>query len=255
MLYPLVVLIGAASAWSLYSPTDRIIGGYSVEIEQRPFQVSILLYGEHFCGGSIIRNNVILTAAHCLVGVSKDYLKVRIGSTDRTSGGKLIAVRKTLYNENYDDATSGSDIGLIWLDEILEFNDKVGMISLPLQDETFAAGLITTVSGWGLLAFEGDLADTLQEVQIPLVDHEVCSREYRGLVNQDMICAGDDEGGKDACQMDSGGPLTAVNKQIGIVSFGYECAVPHYPGVYTNVAHFREWIENKILEDQISSRV
>ncbi|CAD7091778.1 unnamed protein product [Hermetia illucens] len=172
MLYPLVVLIGAASAWSLYSPTDRIIGGYSVEIEQRPFQVSILLYGEHFCGGSIIRNNVILTAAHCLVGVSKDYLKVRIGSTDRTSGGKLIAVRKTLYNENYDDATSGSDIGLIWLDEILEFNDKVGMISLPLQDETFAAGLITTVSGWGLLAFEGDLADTLQEVQIPLVDHE-----------------------------------------------------------------------------------
>lgn len=87
----------------------------------------------------------------------------------------------------------------------------------------------------------------LYGVEIPIVDRNECNQDYDGLIEPDMICAGIPEGGKDSCQGDSGGPVVIDGKLVGIVSWGFGCAEPGYPGVYTNVAYFKNWIDQQKL--------
>lgn len=91
----------------------------------------------------------------------------------------------------------------------------------------------------------GMTSPKLMRVSVPIVSRTKCEEAYKGLstITSRMICAGYTEGGKDSCQGDSGGPLTANGTLYGIVSWGYGCAKPEYPGVYTNVANLRSWIK------------
>ncbi|XP_049779308.1 trypsin alpha-3-like [Schistocerca cancellata] len=105
-----------------------------------------------------------------------------------------------------------------------------------------SAGTAVTITGWGDLSSGGSSPTQLQAVTTSIVARASCNIAYGGEITQRMICAGEDEGGKDSCQGDSGGPLVEGSTQYGIVSWGRGCAQAGYPGVYANVANLRSWV-------------
>jgi len=242
---------------------DRIVGGDESKPYSRPYQVSVQsTSGSHFCGGSIIAENLILTAAHCMEGVNGNSpdMQVRVGAHSLTDGsGQVIQVATTYTNQEYPNLSK--DVALLKLAEnITDKNAK----ALTLADSSFFNEKIKTgtpmvVSGWGTLTSGGQMPDKLMEVSVPYVTNEVCNSAdaYNGTVQATELCGGLKEGGKDSCQGDSGGPLvvTAGDKfvQVGIVSWGEGCAVANKYGVYANVASLKDWIDNAAAGNEAPS--
>lgn len=109
-------------------------------------------------------------------------------------------------------------------------------------------GSLTKVTGWGLTKENGSMSDKLIAVEVPIVSQEDCRSVYgQSAITSRMICAGLPEGGKDACQFDSGGPMRYANQLVGIVSWGYGCARPGFPGVYTKIAEVRKFIDKNTV--------
>uniref|UniRef100_A0A8B9LNS3 trypsin n=1 Tax=Astyanax mexicanus TaxID=7994 RepID=A0A8B9LNS3_ASTMX len=127
-------------------------------------------------------------------------------------------------------------------------NQFVKPVALPSRCPT--PGEMCVVSGWGNIYSDSVFNPfNLQCLDIPIISHEVCERSYPGQITNNMVCAGYLEGGKDSCQGDSGGPLVCSGALQGIVSWGYGCAQPNYPGVYTKVCSLLPWI-NEILKNK-----
>ncbi|XP_068623985.1 uncharacterized protein [Battus philenor] len=226
----------------------RIVGGEDIDITEAPYQISLLKHGRHSCGGSIIANDIILTAAHCVINSdAKDYT-VRVGSSSNLNGGEIYSVDNLLWHPKFTYTKMDSDIALLHLAKPLQFNYSVAAIELMDRDEEIPDGDITMVSGWGNLREGGGYPTTLQMVLVPIVSHDECAKSYASLytITSTMLCAGVPEGGKDACQGDSGGPLVHNGRLAGVVSWGLGCARPNYPGVYAKVAALRRWIDRGI---------
>jgi len=227
----------------------RIVGGYSGNIEDFPYQISMNHYGSHRCGGSIIHKQYVITAAHCTVGVILDALSIRAGSSMRAMGGTNVPVSKIVQHPRYNSNTLDFDISIMYLSWNLIFSNSIHAINLPKQGEVLPVGTNTVISGWGDLSETAGSTRQLQFVQVPIIDDATCNVAYKGYntITANMICAGLYRvGGKDACQGDSGGPLQAYGKLYGIISWGFGCARPNYPGVYTKVSVFRDWIDSII---------
>merc|ERR1739844_894339 len=157
-----------------------------------------------------------------------------------------IAVSKVMLHEDYDSWTISNDICLLKLEESADFSSSViGSISLPYSGEEYDAGTSCTVSGWGTTSEGGSLGKVLMKVTVPVVSDDDCRDAYgQSEVADSMICAGLDQGGKDSCQGDSGGPFMCGSELSGIVSWGYGCAEPGYPGVYTQTSYFIDWLNS-----------
>ncbi|KAG4068483.1 hypothetical protein HA402_004824 [Bradysia odoriphaga] len=227
----------------------RIVGGYAGNIENFPYQISMNHYGSHRCGGSIIHKRYVLTAAHCTVGVILNALSIRAGSSLRTSGGINVAVAKIVQHPRFNSHTLDFDISIMYLSWNLIFTSSMHAINLPKQGEVLPVGTNTLISGWGAMSETAGSTRQLQYVQVPIINDNTCQSAYRGynVITANMICAGLNRiGGKDACQGDSGGPMAAHGKLFGIISWGFGCARPNYPGVYTKVSVFRDWIDSII---------
>ncbi|XP_068083182.1 trypsin-1-like [Anabrus simplex] len=222
----------------------RIVGGEPADIRNFPYQVAYLNRGSMMCGASIIGNEWVVTAAHCVVGMSAGQITIRAGSSRNSDGGSVHKVTQLIPHERYTKRGTDNDIALAKVSPPFRFGGSVKAI--PLNDRAVTEGTAAVVSGWGVTA-EGrpDPSPILRQVKVPVVNHAKCDREYGGGITQNMICAGFDEGKKDACQGDSGGPLAASGKLIGVVSFGNGCGAPNSPGVYTDVSKFRAWIKQK----------
>ncbi|KAJ8667871.1 hypothetical protein QAD02_009534 [Eretmocerus hayati] len=222
----------------------RIVGGYPTTIDRHPYQVSLRYKGRHRCGGAIISDEWIITAAHCVKGVVDSYLKVKAGSTLVNGRGQVSRVRRVFIHDNYSSRSSDFDIAIIRLERRLLFNRRVSPINLPEPDDIFSSGDRVLVTGWGATESSGPSSDQLRAVEVPLVSSHQCQEQYTTRrITLRMICAGFiGKGGKDACQGDSGGPLVQGGKLVGIVSWGYGCAEPSYPGVYTRITALRSWI-------------
>ncbi|KAK2885320.1 hypothetical protein Q8A67_016157 [Cirrhinus molitorella] len=149
----------------------------------------------------------------------------------------------------YNKATNNADIMLIKLQSPIYLNSYVSLAPLPRQDAMVAVGRVCTVSGWGFTTPTGGIPATLRTVKLPIVSSTVCNGtdSFNGNITENMICAGYSEGGKDACKGDSGGPLVCEGRVYGIVSWGNGCADAKYPGVYTSVSRFRQWISGTIF--------
>ncbi|EFX71704.1 hypothetical protein DAPPUDRAFT_347781 [Daphnia pulex] len=245
-------------------PEDRIVGGVIVEPNSLPFQVSLQRRGStgtfsQSCGGSILDENVILDAAHCVRGITDlTIFRVVAGehSLRNVSGlEQNRGVTRFVMHENFRPSTFENDICLLFLDAPLDLSvpeAKPVLLPPPTSELDPPAGTIVTVSGWGTTSYGGAASDELRSVDVPVVDDDTCNRAYGGTaanpeVFPSMMCAGDtSNGGIDSCQGDSGGPLFtgtgASAVQHGIVSFGQGCALAAYPGVFTQVSFFLDWI-------------
>uniref|UniRef100_A0A1I8NW71 Peptidase S1 domain-containing protein n=1 Tax=Stomoxys calcitrans TaxID=35570 RepID=A0A1I8NW71_STOCA len=244
-------LVSCAFGASLPDELDgRIVNGVDTTIEKHPYQVSLqTTSGSHFCGGSIINEDIIVTAAHCMQSYTASQFKVRLGSTEYNKGGELVAVKAFRYHEGYNSKTMVNDIAVIKLATPVKESSKIRYIALA--EKTPATGTHAVVTGWGTKCYLTcvSLPKTLQEVEVDIVDEKACaSSEYKygSEIKPTMVCAYAVD--KDACQGDSGGPLVAEGKLVGVVSWGYGCARSGYPGVYADVPSLRTWVEKTAKE-------
>jgi trypsin len=237
----------------------RIVGGSEVVPNSLPFQISLQRSGifgySHSCGGSIVNANFIVDAAHCVIGASASSFRVVAGEHDLTvtSGFEQNrSVKKVTMHPEYNTNTFENDVAVLQLSTPLDLTSaKVQPIALNGQGVETAAGTTAYVSGWGTTSSGGDIPDKLRKVAVPVISDKDCYNAYSGATVASMLCAGDIKyGGIDSCQGDSGGPLfTDKNGKftlIGIVSWGYGCAAPGYPGVYSQVSYYNNYINSVI---------
>ncbi|KAL0129003.1 hypothetical protein PUN28_004007 [Cardiocondyla obscurior] len=220
----------------------RIARGATVtDIKQHPYQLSLQRGLRHACGAVIVSNKWVVTAAHCVSAPANVY-RLHAGSTDKY-GGVYYPVKKIVRHPAYNFLTIDYDIALLEIDGEIAFNDRVQPAKLPKREP--AGGIMANVTGWGAATEGGEPSPVLMKVTLPVVSRETCREIYKSIrrITDRMICAGYMHGGQDACEGDSGGPLTADGIFYGIVSWGYKCAEPSYPGVYTNVANLLWWIK------------
>lgn len=238
-------------------PDSRIVGGNEADPGEWPSQVALVNHDEpdnyqaQFCGGTLIARNWVLTAAHCVrdTGYSPtpSDIDVLLGTQDLESGGTRIRAVEFRIHPSWDPSVGRSDLALIRL-------DKPAPASIPFQTITSqnvspVAGTAVTTTGWGTTVSGANAYPTkLREVVVNVSTPSECQSGYPSFYQQStMVCAA--AAGKDSCQGDSGGPLVEERSgtwvQVGVVSTGYGCAVAGYPGIYTRVAAFSDWIKEQ----------
>uniref|UniRef100_I3J1A8 pancreatic elastase II n=1 Tax=Oreochromis niloticus TaxID=8128 RepID=I3J1A8_ORENI len=236
----------------------RVVGGEDVRAHSWPWQISLQYKSGnsfyHTCGGTLISNEWVLTAAHC-IGSSYTY-RVYLGKhsldTANESGSIAISPSVIVVHPNWDSYNIRNDIALIKLSSPVQNTNAISPACLPTSGETLANGAPCYVTGWGRLWTGGPIADILQQALLPVVDYSTCSRSdwWGNLVTTNMICAGGD-GVVSSCNGDSGGPLNCQNPDgswdvHGIVSFGSSAGCNYYkkPSVFTKVSAYISWINN-----------
>uniref|UniRef100_A0A8C0JCS9 Peptidase S1 domain-containing protein n=1 Tax=Chelonoidis abingdonii TaxID=106734 RepID=A0A8C0JCS9_CHEAB len=248
--------------------SPRIVGGNDAENGSWPWQVSIREGSNHICGGSLIAESWVVSAAHCFDGDKSAY-HVNLGEYQLLNPSESLVsfpIKEIYRHPSYTDMRSSGDIALVELETPVSFNEVIRPICLPASSVEFPAGMECWVTGWGNTQYGGSLTapKTLQEVQVPLIDRDTCNSLFNtgsypddpkeiDPIKQDMICAGYPQGEKDACQGDSGGPLVCELDSTwllaGVVSWGVECALPNRPGVYILLPPYADWIQGYISPD------
>lgn len=189
-------------------------------------------------------------------------MKATIGDLRITvpDGEQVITIEKVTPHQQYSACSythNNYDIALLKTSKPMPWiftkdgYGSVNRICLPHPYDEYNEGENVTVSGWGVMSEgEGTISNVLNAVDLPIVSSRDCKVAYGQRVNQDHVCAGLKQGGKDSCQGDSGGPLFrkkgGQSELVGVVSFGYGCAQANTPGVYTKVSHYIDWIEKNL---------
>jgi len=226
----------------------HIVGGVPANEGDFPYIVSLqrISGGSHFCGGSLLNENTVLSAAHCASGQNPTTIQIRAGSLDRTTGGVVAKIASIKIHPNFSSSTLDSDVSIWKLATPIPANGTIGFATLPVAGSDPTPGELTTTAGWGTTSSGGgSLPTKLLKVDVPIVARTECRANYTdiGPVTETMICASFPEGGKDSCQGDSGGPIVDQAKTlIGTVSWGQGCALPGKPGVYGRVSALLDFI-------------
>uniref|UniRef100_A0A673I0R4 Peptidase S1 domain-containing protein n=1 Tax=Sinocyclocheilus rhinocerous TaxID=307959 RepID=A0A673I0R4_9TELE len=247
----LLLCVQGKDFYLLKAPLNtRIVGGVDASEGSWPWQVSLhsSSFGGHFCGGSLINSEWVLMAAHCLPGISASSLLVYLGK-------RIQNVSSVIVHLSYNSQSSDNDIALLRLSSAVTFNEYIRPVCLAGLNSSFPSGTSSWVTGWGNIQSGVSLPSPgiLQETMVPVVAYDQCNALLgSGSVTSNMMCAGLMEGGRDTCQVQQTSRLLVSVKQCsvwvqsGITSWGYGCADPSAPGVYTCVSQYQSWITNNI---------
>ncbi|HZE39020.1 MAG TPA: serine protease [Stackebrandtia sp.] len=218
---------------------EKVVGGEPAKDGEFPFIVRMFSDGSELCDGSIIRQDVILTAAHCAAAVNNkpDGVTFKYGANKVSQLTKEVKATDIKVSANWDDNSMKDDWAVFKIDTPIT---DVEPVTLAADDSNDKGD--QTIMGWGSTSEGGDQSDDLMKATVPVVDDETCKKAYDTLDAASMLCAGKDEGGVDTCQGDSGGPMGVVGDdgkftQTGIVSWGQGCAEKGFPGVYGQVSY------------------
>lgn len=242
--------------------SDKIVGGEEVDVLDYPWQVSLQTQpnfgAQHFCGGTIIDREWVLTASHCLEdpAINPSVIRIRAGFTSLSAGeGSYHDISEIIMHPQYNDNNYDNDIALLRLSDPIDLDNpatsSVDLVRIfDVEAGLTDAGVMSKVSGWGSLSSGGQSPDILHAVEVPIV---AGSAGYNpSMITEGMLLAG--VAGKDACQGDSGGPLVVPDgngfyKIAGVVSWGNGCGLANFPGVYARVSYYEDWIDQYIIGD------
>jgi len=258
------------------------LGGTETSINEYPWLVALLFRSSNFqggkstgsqCGGTLINDRWILSAAHCVTGESTDGVKIALGEHDWSTESETRSITRNVVkiemHNRYSEKTMDYDFALLKIDTPVDFSkyEHIRPACLPQTDnigsepDTGMVGDFATVAGWGNTEFRGVNSDVVLQVNVKVVSNSQCKEDYKDAgengeawgITDRMLCAGVPQGGKDSCQNDSGGPLmytpgdgvtAGQNYEVkGVVSFGKKCALAGKPGIYAKVSYVLPWIK------------
>ncbi|XP_030241453.1 venom protease [Drosophila navojoa] len=249
--------------------TNRVVGGLPVRKGAYPWMAALGYFKdgnrnslEFLCAGSLISSQFVVTSAHC---INSMLALVRLGARDLSNPSEAgvmdYRIRRTLVHPQFDLSAIANDIALIELNGEAPSTADIRPICLPessrFQLEDQFVGMNPFVAGYGATQHQGATSNVLRDAQVPIVSRQSCQQSYKSVFqfvqfSDKLICAGSST--VDACQGDSGGPLMLPQLDgsiyryylLGIVSFGYECAKPGFPGVYTRTSSYMSWIQQTL---------
>ncbi|XP_003201096.2 duodenase-1 [Danio rerio] len=227
-----------------YTAHVGIEDGTKAKPHSRPYMVSLQKNSRHSCGGFLITEQFVLTAAHCWK--KGDVITVGVGAHD-LSGNEIydtFEVTSYIPHPEYKLNSDRNDIMLLKLNKKVRLSYNVGLISLPKDGEDVEADILCSVAGWGRLWLKGPSPDRLREAETVIVNDAECERRWNKTYKASkMICA---YGHGGSCSGDSGGPLVCNNTAVGITSFSdrYLCNSRLLPNVYTRISAYLPWIHN-----------
>ncbi|XP_063699066.1 prostasin-like [Culicoides brevitarsis] len=249
-----LLLVCAALAFVNCQPGNhsgnRIVGGEWARHGEFPWIVTIHINGRHYCGGSIVNNYWVVTAAHCVHPVNQCV--VYAGAYDifqwTTGTEQTRKVARFFAHEAYGPQIGPNDIAMLKVTQPFEFNQYVRTVQLPWPN-TYPSGW-ALAAGWGDQSRDqsGNYAQYLKKAWLPIHTSEKCAELYRVFsIKYDKrvnVCAGQLDGSHATCNADSGGPLTQDGVLVGVVSWGPQpCALPNRPGVFVLTSSFVNWIQ------------
>ncbi|XP_015447170.1 putative serine protease 46 [Pteropus alecto] len=245
----------------------KVVKGQLVEVGKWPWQVSILFLGVYVCGGSLIHQQWVLTAAHCLQrSIDPKEYSVMVGVQHLPENGTQLPLSRIVIHEDFNNLIS-EDIALLKLRDPIFWSPLVQPVCLPSTKLKPSIGTLCWTIVWGLKnnRVTPNASHSLQEVAVKIIKNRICRQRYqflflkdqRKFIGNDVLCA-TSEWGVDSCQGNSGSSMVCqVNNtwvQMGVVSWIFSCNQHSFPGIYTSTAHFTHWIKKRVADMRFVSR-
>ncbi|KAK9969426.1 hypothetical protein ABG768_027603 [Culter alburnus] len=229
-----------------------IVGGREVKPHSRPYMASLQYRRQHKCGGMLIKDDYVLTSAHCWNKTPDYLLEVVLGAhniSQNEHSQQIIQVEKYIPHPSYTNNNFTYDIMLLKLKTKAVRNEFVDVIDLPKNNKNIPALVECSIAGWGMTKPPlGQASSVLREVSLKLQFSFECKKKWQEYFNSEkMICSVSD-GKRAFCQGDSGSPLFCDSKLQGMAAYTYpsDCTSKKYPEVYMKISAFLPWIRKHI---------